>query len=94
MLLKKRVKSYCDTLNDYFASCSMDWQIFADSTFGDMEELLKGDYEMFVFRPGGETRFWIYDKEIKASKIPMYYLTEKGFYEKDVSKLLQTISVD
>lgn len=93
LLSKRRVETYCKTLNEYFAEHEMDCQVFLDDTCGDIDELLKEEYAMFLFLPGGETRFWAYRKEIEKSNIPVYYLTEMELYQNDISKVIGRIPV-
>lgn len=91
VIVKKRAKKYCEQLNEYFMNDEMDWQASLDTTYGDLDSLLKSDYEMFLFAPGGEKRFWSYKKELEKSGIFSYYLTEMELYNGDIARLVKAM---
>lgn len=91
VMVKKRAKKYCEQLNEYFTNHGMDWCASLDTTYGDLDGLLKSDYEMFLFAPGGKTRFWSYKKELEESGVFSCYLTQMELYSGDISNIVKAM---
>lgn len=92
MIFKGRYKKYCKTLNEYFVKQDMDFTVEMDTTFGDLDKLIKEEYDVFMFISGGQTKFFMYKEQLEKSKSLVYYLSETELYNSDISKFIKWLN--
>lgn len=89
LLYHKSAVKYMQKFNRFCEEKGVDWEISLDETHGDVEKLLQKEIDLLIFAPGRKSRSFIYNKELKETKIPIYVLEEQEYRNGEVEKLLK-----
>lgn len=83
---------FCKKLQESVKKAAMDWEIELDDTYADAFEITKKKVDLFIFAPGGKTRFYI-PKEMKQEFeiMPKVYLEMLEYYKIDTSKVINAM---
>lgn len=91
----QRVKAsrFCKRLQKEIEEKHLDYQVVLDDTNGDVYELIEKNYDVWIFAPGGKTRFFI-PTEIreKIEGISKIYLEMLEYHNVDITKVVNIIS--
>lgn len=85
----KKVRSYCEELNQYFEDTKTEWRIDLDTTLGELEKLDEEDYDIWVFWTGNQKRYWVYNEILKKREKSTYCLSMTELYNGDITKFLR-----
>lgn len=87
-----RVKAvkFCKKLQEAIEEKQSDYEVVLDDTSADVYELVKQEFDMLIFAPGGKTRFFI-PKELKQQLegISKVYLEMLEYHNLDVAKTVE-----
>lgn len=90
---KNRIKKYCDSLRQYFIDENLDYMVEVDTSQGEIDKLIKENYDVFIFIEGMKKRFWLYSEEIKKMDSSIYYINDTELYENDISKFIKWLNL-
>ena len=64
-----------------------------DTSQGEIDKLIKENYDVFIFIEGMKKRFWLYSEEIKKMDSSIYYINDSELYENDISKFIKWLNL-
>lgn len=91
-----RVKAvkFCEKLQKALEEKQLDYKIILDDTNADIYELVKLEFDLLIFAPGGKTRFFM-PKDLKQEleRVPKVYLEMLEYHNLDVTKAVKMIGL-